>query len=234
MSQHSHGKAACKFNFGAVMASLPTVSLPSSDCGGAAPQHQGLDDCASCLLAKEVWSSPALARRAFSTQELILNISSPASQPRVFCRFSSLGQRSVFLNLLWQEKYAGCPKAGKEAFCCPDQLLHAELNFMWVDVLDAYYLHLYSISSVPKPDGNCPLMDINSYIFVCKSIIVLLTIAMGGKGRTMIKLCETDNTSTPFLNIPCMLVHSLFFIARPAYIFIIWIQIKWSTLTLKN
>lgn len=100
MFQHSHGKAACKFNFGAVMASLPIVSLPSSDCRGAAPQNQVLDDCASCLLAKEVWSSPTLARGAFSTQELILNVSSPASQLRVFCRFSSLGQHSVFPNLL--------------------------------------------------------------------------------------------------------------------------------------
>lgn len=99
MSQHSHGKATCKFNFGAVMASLPAVSLPSSDRRGAAPQHRVLDDCASCVLAK-VWSSPALARGAFSTQELILNVSSPASQPRVFCRFSSLGQHGVFLNLL--------------------------------------------------------------------------------------------------------------------------------------
>lgn len=35
------------------------------------------------------------------------------------------------------------------------------LIFVWVDILDAHYLHLYSILTAPKPDGNWHLRGID-------------------------------------------------------------------------
>ncbi|XP_035178490.1 uncharacterized protein LOC118164841 [Oxyura jamaicensis] len=64
------------------------------------PMEDVCTACASCGFTQEAWSSPSLARGAFSAQELILDVSSPAPQPSILCRFSFTGLCSVFLNLL--------------------------------------------------------------------------------------------------------------------------------------
>lgn len=211
MSQHCHGKAACNFNFSAVVASLPTVSLPSSDCGGAAPQHQVLDDstaCASCLFAEEVWSNPALARGAFSAQELVLNASSPAFRPRVFCRFSFSRDCVVYFLTCCDSR--NTLAALKLELCCPDQLFHAELNFHVSRYSRCLLFASIQYFGSPKAWWELVFEGYQFIFFAYKRwIIALLIIATREEGSTMIKLCKPD-TSTSFLNGRCMLVHSFY------------------------
>ena len=170
--------------------------------------------CAAPCLLPLRWgglSNPALARGPFCARELILNVSSPASRPRVFCRFSSWGLHSVFLNLLWQRKHAGCPTAGAEAFCCPDPPFLAELNFHV-----SRYSRCLLLPSMQRFGGPKAWRELvlEGYLFVFfayeRWITALLIIAVREERSTMIKLCETE-TSTPFSNGLCTLVHSIFY-----------------------
>lgn len=80
--------------------------------------------------AQEVGSSPALARGAFSAQELILNVSLPASRPR-FSADSVPRDCAVYFFICCDSRNTlPAPKLEQGlSFSCPHQLFHAELNF---------------------------------------------------------------------------------------------------------